>query len=158
MRYEACPHCRGLWVSPETLAAANPPVFVLFKNLPGIEVVEDEGTGPRTCHDCGLTLVPRDLAGTTIDICPRCHSIWLGVGEFDRVAEWYRAHPKIEWPRASQLEAQPVLPVGDRDASGLPRGARAKVGRASGVSDEPADRMKRAIKLLGDLVDRNLTE
>jgi len=160
MKYEACPHCRGLWVSPETLAAPNPPAFVLFKNLPGIEPVEDEGTGPRTCEVCRLTLVPRDVNGTTIDVCPRCGGIWLGAGEFDRVAEWYRAHPRTEWPRASQLESKPVTTGPDRDPGGLPKGARASVGRPfddGAGPEDPAERMKRAINLLGDLVKRGLT-
>jgi Zn-finger nucleic acid-binding protein len=164
MRYEACPHCRGLWVSPETLASPHPPAYVLFKNLPGIEPVEDNREGTRRCGNCNLTLVAREVAGTTIDICPRCHAIWLGAGEFDRVAEWYRAHPRHEWPRVSQLEARPVLPDHPRDSSGLPAGSRARGGRPFGDDDpvdrdeDPAVRMKRAIGVLNDLVDRGMTE
>jgi Zn-finger nucleic acid-binding protein len=165
MRYEACPHCRGLWLNAETLASPTPPVFVLFKNLPGLEVVEDDREAARRCADCNVGLVPRQLGGTMVDICPKCHNIWLGAGEFDRVAEWYRAHPRNEWPRVSQLEARPELPDRPRDRSGLPEGVQARVGRAfgddrtpPGGDEEPADRMKRAIKVLNDIVDRGLTE
>ena len=151
-------------MNPATLAAPSPPVFVLFKNLPGIEAVDDVSTGPRTCHDCHLTLVPRVVNGTTIDICPRCGNVWLGVGEFDRVAEFYRSHPKTEWPRASQLEAQPVLPDGSREKSGLPRGAKAAVGKpfvrlpGENEPESPAERMRRATELIRDLVDKGLAE
>jgi Zn-finger nucleic acid-binding protein len=140
-------------------------VFVLFKNLPGIEPVEHDSDDLRRCADCGISLVPRQLAGTTIDICPRCHSIWLGAGEFERVAEWYRSHTRTDWPRVSQLEATPGLPDRPREKSGLPKGATASVGTAFGddrapirSDEDPADRMKRAVKLLGDIVDRGMAE
>jgi Zn-finger nucleic acid-binding protein len=161
MRYSACPHCRGLWVSPETLASPHPPVFVLFKNLPGIEPPDPPESETRVCHDCGLTLVQREVNRTAIEICPKCGGVWLSAGTFDRVAEWYRAHPRAEWPRVSQLEAKPVLPGPARDRSGLPKGARAVVGRAFNESADPpeeGDPMKRALKMLNDLVDRGMTE
>lgn len=162
MRYEACPHCRGLWLSAETLAAPNPPVFVLFKNLPGLDPVEVPDDTIKQCDDCRRALVAREVNGTTIDVCPRCRMIWLGVGEFDRVATWYRSHERHEWPVPSELEAV-RLPdsASRRDGSGLPTGIVATAGTAftEPPRDEaPADRMKRAIRLLGDLVDRNMTE
>lgn len=161
MRYEACPHCRGLWLSAETLAAPNPPVYVLFKNLPGLDDVDVPDDTIKQCDDCRRALVAREVNGATIDLCPRCRMVWLGVGEFDRVATWYRSHDRHEWPAASELEAARLPSTSVRDSSGLPVGTTAKVGTPFEEPprvEDPAARMKRAIKLLGDFVDRNMTE
>jgi len=158
MRYEACPHCRGLWVNAETLAAPNPPVFVLFKNLPGIEPVVEPPSGQAICHACGLALVGRSVGETSVGICPKCANIWLAAGTFDRVAAFYRSRPRNDWPHVSQLEGPPTLPGAARGVSGLPRGVRAVVGRPSEDPEARTQRMREGIDLIQELVDRGLAE
>ena len=39
------------------------------------------------CPKCGTPLQEELLAGTTVDICPGCHGVWLDDGELAKLTE-----------------------------------------------------------------------
>jgi len=42
-----------------------------------------DGTTPRVCPDCRITLNTSYSASIEIDVCPNCQGIWFDAGEFD---------------------------------------------------------------------------
>lgn len=81
-----CDHCRGIWLSRETLRSLSEHLArpeVLAPPVAGRAVI----AGTRPCPVCS----PEPLAkltthGIEVDVCPNCQGVWLDAGELRAVA------------------------------------------------------------------------
>ncbi len=104
-RYYSCGKCHGFWISGSALRKTMRP-----------EVVQDligrcstEMTSTLVCPGCDSRLVELALRGCAVDICPRCHSIWLDQNEAQQIAVCFRDSSPILEAEQSNQAARPIL-------------------------------------------------
>ncbi len=79
-----CPGCPGLWLTRDTLKQA----FASAEQPEQLDQAEMQPPmlkpGPareRACPGCQCQLAARVVHGIEIDVCQKCHGIWLDAGE-----------------------------------------------------------------------------
>jgi len=88
---DACPACGSLWVLDSNFAElrAARDEFVRWLNPDLWSDIEkhEVGEGTRLCPGCGERLhdVRYAESDIVVDICRRCHGIWLQKGELDKI-------------------------------------------------------------------------
>ncbi len=94
----SCELCHGFWFSREQLAA-----FVRtgnhIKKFPKKKVFSEKlqhSDSQRLCPSCEKTdLFAKLIDGVEIDVCPRCHGIWLDAGELELIITRYHRKQKL---------------------------------------------------------------
>ena len=86
-----CELCHGIWLDREQLVRmVRNPTGTVVPSKPTAPV-RLPASGARACPDCaGSVLTARIVDGVEIDVCPRCHGIWLDSGELDLIVARYR--------------------------------------------------------------------
>ncbi len=94
----SCELCLGFWFSREQLEtfvrAGN-----ATKNFPRKKNFSEKAqhsASQRCCPSCEKTdLLAKLIDGVEIDICPRCHGIWLDAGELELIITRYHRKQKL---------------------------------------------------------------
>lgn len=90
-RYYSCGTCQGIWIPGSALRKTMRPEAVrdLLERLA-------EGTVPaRQCPNEDSHLVALRVRDCEIDICPRCHSVWLDRNEALAIAHCFKESSAI---------------------------------------------------------------
>jgi Zn-finger nucleic acid-binding protein len=76
---QGCGHCQGVLFSDDHL------VRIIRNN--GFDILKIKSDHPRRigCPGCELSMRIYDLQGIEIDVCPKCHVVWMDEGEFAKV-------------------------------------------------------------------------
>lgn len=85
-RVAGCPQCSGIWLTRDTLKqaiAARHPADDLDPQPP--PSARPASTRRRLCPGCRCQLAPRWLHGIEIDVCEKCHGLWLDAGELRQI-------------------------------------------------------------------------
>lgn len=86
-RVAGCPQCSGLWLTRDTLKqaiAAPRGADNLDPHEPPPRARPDPARR-RLCPGCHCQLAPRWLHGIEIDVCEKCHGLWLDAGELRQI-------------------------------------------------------------------------
>jgi len=85
---EACPSCKGMWLSRQELEELEDEVFDLGDDKKGSLVFESSATA-RKCPECGKPLrsFQYRLYDLQLELCDEGHGYWLDAGEDKRVLE-----------------------------------------------------------------------
>ena len=83
VKVDCCPGCRGLWFDNRELESS------LEVNAPERFVPRDAIKSDRSCPGCKVLLFRFDYPGTHVEVemCERCHGIWLDAGEMKKLEE-----------------------------------------------------------------------
>ena len=101
---DVCPRCRGGWFDSRELGA------VLSVAVDSLKPDEDAEFTNCVCPKCGIPLKKIEYPETQIevDVCDRCHGIWLDRGEFKGLNYARAQHQdksKFEEPPTTMREA-----------------------------------------------------
>ena len=93
-----CEICQGFWFNREQLAGflqnANSPKIPRQKKTLTAKV--QYSADQRGCPTCEKTnLSSKLIDGGEIDICPKCHGIWLDAGELELIITRYHRKQKL---------------------------------------------------------------
>jgi uncharacterized protein len=86
-RVAGCRQCSGIWLTRDTLKqaiATRRPVDNLDPHEPP-PPARPAPTRRRLCPGCHCQLAPRWLHGIEIDVCEKCHGLWLDAGELRQI-------------------------------------------------------------------------
>lgn len=93
-----CETCHGLWLSREQLSRflRNPAVATALPKVKVFSGKHVDFTSPRLCPLCkSAALFTKAVDGVEIDLCSRCHGIWLDAGELDLIIKRYQRKKKL---------------------------------------------------------------
>lgn len=79
-RYYSCSHCKGFWLPGASIQRAM--------STQGVSELQVAPRGPRSrirCPECRSEFELLTIGGCHLDICPRCHGVWLDSGEARRI-------------------------------------------------------------------------
>lgn len=83
-RYYSCAQCSGVWIPGAELDKALRPGCVdLFRNPPSPVA---SAIQCATCGESCLSFKHRDCA---LDVCSKCHGVWLDPGEASRIKDQF---------------------------------------------------------------------
>src|SRR5579871_1721979 len=103
---EACPTCKGMWLTREELDELEDEALELFDYEKGTLVLESEPS-ERKCPECGEAMRQFDYRAydLLLEYCPAGHGFWLDAGEDRRVLELIRQEEDHE-ERSHKAEAR----------------------------------------------------
>lgn len=85
---DECPFCAGLWFEPgeleETYALPRLPRR-LYNHYAIDNTLIQKVEGQRSCPYCQQPFLLVDIKGTTTEVCPACHGVWLERGELGQL-------------------------------------------------------------------------
>ena len=118
IRVDRCPACSGVWLDRARLEALEEihereyrgePAAELDLGSQAYELARQKARGPRRCPGCGVEMEAREYARVSevlIDVCPRCHGIWLDAGELEQLERFFeRVRHEVSTPRNPLLAA-----------------------------------------------------
>ncbi len=89
----ACGCCHGLWITrdmlKQTFASRHPPQHFDAAELEPPRLAPTPSRA-RLCPGCNYQLAVRWLHGIQIDVCQKCHGIWLDAGELRQIVANYQ--------------------------------------------------------------------
>jgi Zn-finger nucleic acid-binding protein len=126
MPFEACPHCRGLWLFKDELRELKNRVqggSLRWLN-DEIEALEKASVAVTEkpcvkCQNLKMVSVTFGKSSILIDWCPQCHGMWLDRGEFESIMQYLGAE-RQDMP-SNEIEKRAVEDV-KRIWTGSPEG------------------------------------
>jgi len=79
-RYYACEHCGGSWIPGAALDRV-----LSDQGIVKLKSVRPTSVGDLFCPDCHDLCEPVVIQECRLDLCPRCHGVWLDAGEAEKV-------------------------------------------------------------------------
>jgi Zn-finger nucleic acid-binding protein len=112
-----CPQCHGRWFDRDELRRAKDSVdpdlrWLDFDPFVGQTVQREAGRPERLCPRDAVPLgvMPYEKSGVRMDECSKCHGVWLGDGEFERILK--HLENEVNSETAAQLEVEAARQLG----------------------------------------------
>jgi len=110
---DVCPSCRGVWFDRGEVGriAGSRELETLIVRYAG-------GRSDLACPRCATAMARRPVSEVTLDVCPKCHGIWMDAGELDAAAR-----------SLGNLSAVDAMSEGERRSAASPSLSFSVVGR-----------------------------
>ena len=79
-RYYSCEECGGSWIPGDSLDRV-----LSVRGAADLTGIRPASVGDLFCPGCRALCDPVVIKGCHLDVCPRCHGVWLDVGEAQHV-------------------------------------------------------------------------
>ncbi len=136
---DECPKCGGFWLDAGELSTAfgiDSIEALLLENLAGS--LKGPIPCPKCAHEMGLLTIQDDTVEkkrTTVDMCRKCHGIWLDAGELEHLMIFEKRLNKFE-QHFGNPENEPKRRGGIRFITGVIERGRKKVKSIKKHDDE----------------------